>query len=732
MSESSSFETFIRFLSAEGVSQPPGMIETMHYGFALRYGGFREPSVAEEEWASLNTFAPGLTDEQLQKLLPVLDERAWEAGSHEASALAERLWERLSPSAQGAFLAGLARHLYPAPQSTDRPHEDRIERFIADRLPDASLTVHDAAEIAANAIRARKNVLLERVLGHPDFDSGGQISRARTLPDEHHFKKEISQHATRVVDVLLEAAVRCLNADAVDRLLKLGANPNLPCWNLERSFSDWFSLMSFALYSIWSSEQAGAAKRIFHLLLDHGADARGLPCESLNHPLKMALDAGQWDLADRLLDRGADFTGGLECSPESFEKDAPFVPGGLIRFHCGEEELAWVEDSIAPLLPLAKPWEVPLFHKGNGQGGWCGTFLNPLLSDARLERLRHFEKRGLPTRLTPALLISIAKGGDYAVLLYLLRDEPNLPRILFRIRRRFPDFGASGKQAWLGRPQRDRCNELTDFDPGPQTPLELPDGSRIWAFLDSIAPPNHTHGPVTEGCFWVEKITADHRRRSNRVEVRNLRRIWRMANKPGYDIDLRGMIPVVKEVDGCFFLLGVCEEAMVFASEFPEDWQPRVREWIDGPLEEIRLRVRERIDAQMAVNRILPAPVLPEHDLKPYPQEFWPYLRRLRDGIIGVTPQSCEANPDMLDLYTVWERQNKPPRDWKPDPRVAKWPLWPGIPAEMRPFFIWDDLFGKPTIRHDARNDYERAMIHQAVQWNNAQFIKAFESMEPS
>ncbi len=67
-----------------------------------------------------------------------------------------------------------------------------------------------------------------------------------------------------------------------------------------------------------------------------------------------------------------------------------------------------------------------------------------------------------------------------------------------------------------------------------------------------------------------------------------------------------------------------------------------------------------------------------------------------------------------------------------PDSRVSAWWLWSSVPVELRPFFIWDELFGKPTVRHDVRNDYERAMIHQAVQWNNAQFMKAFESMESS
>jgi hypothetical protein len=92
-----------------------------------------------------------------------------------------------------------------------------------------------------------------------------------------------------------------------------------------------------------------------------------------------------------------------------------------------------------------------------------------------------------------------------------------------------------------------------------------------------------------------------------------------------------------------------------------------------------------------------------------------------------MTIESCIKHLDMLNIYSIWEQQNKPPRDFQPNPRVAAWPLWPKVPAELRPFFVWDDLFGKPSVSHKVRNDYEKAMIRQAVNWSNQQFIAALK-----
>ena len=55
-----------------------------------------------------------------------------------------------------------------------------------------------------------------------------------------------------------------------------------------------------------------------------------------------------------------------------------------------------------------------------------------------------------------------------------------------------------------------------------------------------------------------------------------------------------------------------------------------------------------------------------------------------------------------------------------PDPRLLSWEGWRDVPLEFQPFFEIDPVLETPTVRFRADNDYERAMIHKAVQWKNA------------
>jgi hypothetical protein len=414
-----SFHELLRALIEQPVERPPGLMESLHYGFALRYDGYRRVGAGAKECRALEGMADDLDRSQLDMVLPVVERHAWAAGSNLCLNLAGKLWPRLSIGAQGRFLGGAARHL----PLDDQPDEKNLADFMLASLPLAQLDPQSAAECAANAIRAVRSDILTAVLEHSDFDPDAVVER---LSDEfQRFHKEISQHAVRSLDVLLETAVRFKRAEAVELLLKAGASPNLPCWNLERSYSDWFSLLS---YSIDSRAEGEMSDRIVDLLLRYGANPGGLPCEDINQPLKLSFRNKQWFLADRLLDLGADFSGGHGLTQEEFEK-------WPLRYGISNEDLKWVQEKIAPLLPLAEPWEEPMFYSGHAQGGSFSTFLDSLLDGQSLDQLKHFEARGLSTQLSPATFVYIVKWKALDVLLYLLRNEPNLERIVFRARR---------------------------------------------------------------------------------------------------------------------------------------------------------------------------------------------------------------------------------------------------------------------------------------------------------
>lgn len=447
-------EECIKALALTATKRPPGMVDWMHYGFALRYGGNRNYLESEEEWRQLEEDADSLGSEMLMRIPPLFDGHAWTAGTLMMLRLPGLLWPQLTAVARGQYLAGLARHM----RNTEHPLSvEFLNRDLSDGigvptgfdaaaevlrgLPEAGLSAESAAEIGANAIRSNRLDVLDSVLTHPDFNEDGCVTRVNGYPEQMGFEQQLSQHSTRLLDVLLEAAVRCHKPSAMRTLLERGASPNILCWNLERSFNDWFSALSFAIHALRAVEDKAHVQEMIELLIKHGANAEGLACEGLNNPLIHAMRSGRWSLVDSLLEHGARFSGGGDYKPQEFKKEGRFIPAGHPLLHYRQEDLDWVREMISPLVPLAEFWQVPLFHKGNAQCGWTTTFLDYVLADEELPLLKKYEALGLPTTLTPALFLNIVQGGHREALLYLLRDNPNLPQIMFLIQRYKPDFG---------------------------------------------------------------------------------------------------------------------------------------------------------------------------------------------------------------------------------------------------------------------------------------------------
>lgn len=118
--------------------------------------------------------------------------------------------------------------------------------------------------------------------------------------------------------------------------------------------------------------------------------------------------------------------------------------------------------------------------------------------------------------------------------------------------------------------------------------------------MDAVAPPDHNNGPVKEGYFWLEQHSLVHRRRKDRVLVREIKRVWKMVEKPSNNYQMTDMMPVVKEMNGRFFLPGINAGKMQFAQIFPEEWQALVSAWMDAPFEQTKQAFRRRIQEQMS------------------------------------------------------------------------------------------------------------------------------------
>uniref|UniRef100_UPI0037C95C9B hypothetical protein n=1 Tax=Prosthecobacter sp. TaxID=1965333 RepID=UPI0037C95C9B len=101
----------IEALALTGTKRPQGIVDWMHYGFALRYGGLSDFVEGEEEWEQLEKTAGALGKETLIKVLPLVEVRSWTAGSLLMCRLPSLLGPELSAHALGRYLAGLSRHI---------------------------------------------------------------------------------------------------------------------------------------------------------------------------------------------------------------------------------------------------------------------------------------------------------------------------------------------------------------------------------------------------------------------------------------------------------------------------------------------------------------------------------------------------------------------------------------------------------------------------------------------
>lgn len=426
----SSLAEIIEALAAYRSQRPIGMIESMHYGFSLRNHGMFDREEQPEPMLQLERLVGEIGNEWLPQITSLMEVQAWKAGKMQMRALPTRIWSDLTPSARAHYLAGLSYNLmsWLIPPDVNAA----LSEEILQKLETAALDAECAAEIAANAIRSGCLDLLKAVLAHHNFDPNGQVCRDRGPFDQERFSQHLSVLSTRVLDVLLEAAVRCQKPEAASILLDLGASPDLPCWNLERSFNDWFSLLSFSLNGM-NQTDGDAPTALVDLLLEHGADPQGLECEGKNNPLIHAIYRSHWELVDRLLELGARFEGGLDETAKRIQAEPSWM------FY-SQADVDWVNQALGPLIPLVNFWEVPWFHRGHAQGGYTRTFLSYFLKDDELPLLKKYVARGLPTKLTATIVLDMVKGGYCQALSYLLGDNPHLPQILSRICERRPDF----------------------------------------------------------------------------------------------------------------------------------------------------------------------------------------------------------------------------------------------------------------------------------------------------
>lgn len=713
---------------------PRGWFRWLHHSYLSRMPAAVHLDL-EMEWESLELIV--LADaSRLDALLKLhVEAHAWEIGQHGLHTLAESCWDQLSPVARGRMLAGMAEiEILRSPggivleqcsvtsRSNSRSSGPPSAPWILARMHEASLLAESVLEIACCAVWQRNEPMLKEVIYHGKLRLRDTVERMEPFMKdcwsrEGYHATGVARLSSRVIDMVLEASVLRSWKPGVSLALASGANPNLRIWALERNSNEDFTALSFAM--------AGEGSDLVDLLLDAGADTAS---EGSSKCLYLAITKGNDALADRLIAAGLSFDQGDK--PEWLAQSAPgdkIEWENSMSFNCHREDIERAE-RMSQGLPLVHASETAWFYSGDGQGGRYRTILSHFLYHDDVRRLQHFVSQGMPLRISLPDLSTALNWGAYHCLSWILKQWGAPLAYMLRLRRELPDFG-TGRRLWMVQPDSRRIGLLPKFEPGDQTPLELPDGGKLWVDLNAIAGPNHGLGPVTEGAFWVRRTTVTPRRRADCIVLRGVSQGWELKSVPANDYQLRDLLPLIKEVDGVFLHTGLTM-GKVWWQDYPcggpeKQW---IKQWAEGEAwAKIRPQVIDRCSAQRAANINGPSPTLSKEELEGYPHEFHCWLCRTEGGSIDLDEKAARKYPQVIKHYRTWAETNRRrEREFVPDARFEQWPMWEKVPADLRPWFVWNELFSKPTVIHLRHpSDYEKAMIHKAVLWNNDQFILA-------
>jgi hypothetical protein len=349
-----------------------------------------------EEWNELclrfETQSPGLD----RQLIPLVEKHVWEIGRMGLSLLAERVWGDLSRAARGNYLAGISHDV----------NDDTYPDFVA-KTAEADFSPTALCEVGVHLLAFQKREFVMSLLGNPETRTS-EIERfvafrGRVLGQKY---KQLDALSRRVVDILLEAALRFTMVEVVDDLLKRGASPDINLWQLFSSSSERYCALSYAI--------ANELHDCIPMLLEAGADPSGSEFSGRGLPLLMALNEHNWAIADMLLQRGARFVGEKHNSLKVYS-------------YPSDETLDWIRKIAGKKLRL-EPIDIkPQCYIPNGIFGTSHTFLTAIMS-AR-ENIEKYVPLGLDARLTAEELGFGIEVGAVSSLEYLL-DLAKVPESL--------------------------------------------------------------------------------------------------------------------------------------------------------------------------------------------------------------------------------------------------------------------------------------------------------------
>jgi hypothetical protein len=612
-----------------------GWFRWLHCHFYSRqsWAGFSNVEEAGFDWAAVTLL------DDLGDWKSWINPHLWTIGDSGNRLLLEAIWDDLTPQQRGTALAGF---------SENRKSED----WMAPRLAGSSFDALATSELVCNALLHRRSEIIPDILRLSSDLSGSVLRYASPFRREIEASDTAGKLSVRCIDMILEAALIQENLATVRLALDHGADPNIPIWVADRTYTDWQCALSYSI-KIRLLEAAD-------LLLDAGANAVGTPFCTPNLPLFHALEKGRHDLILRLLENGATFA---SVDPDNQRRDRirkvrmekPQIIDPVPDYFFGSfnNSLDWVRTKFGPLIPFVPVEEKQCFYMAHAQGHWT-TFLN--VADCEIPTLGFYRTHGLDIRPSEEEFLTLFKSNAFDILRECLSSLPAASRakVFFRLRRRNPEFGNGTPLDVL--PQADGINAATAFDPGVQEPCILPDGSRLYVDLEAIAPPGHNHGGCPEGCFlhlWEKGI---FRRRGDRTIMKRLVSDWVTHGIPKSPTGHFPNLPVVRWIDGQFIRVGCTAHELENLSRDP-DFKKVVKSWLgSSKICATKEEMLRRIAAQDASNSRSIADKPSKEELEDYPPLFRSFLRTLPNGRIGMPPIMAYRLRTIYEDFQLWEK----------------------------------------------------------------------------
>lgn len=403
--------------------EPRGWFRWLHNHYLGRSGVIHAAltfgDLYKDEWRELSDKPRPLheTIDDPELMIAFLNRHAWMAGMCLLIQTVGTYWLQMDSTARGNFFAGIS----------ERDTSDKMFERAIRNIPKMDFTPESLCQLACNAIKNDRIDLLTLLLPSK-VDLTANIRRFEGFKSSFDENEELEQVSHRVIDMILEAALIRNNPDAVRLALEHGADPNIPLWQLERSFNEKHSGLSYAI----SEDQ----RELAEILLQHGASPSGISFAGQNQELFLAISRGWDDHAEQLIANGAQLS---SPATDAYKKVQKF-------FGHSKEEIDWAHTIIGSLIPLLSVEDKQVFYCGDGQGGQYETILSKVVGN--LKRLKRYEALGLDTRLTAEEFCSAIYWKTSAGLDYLLskHGEDVRDKVFAAIRERKPEFG-TGRSA---------------------------------------------------------------------------------------------------------------------------------------------------------------------------------------------------------------------------------------------------------------------------------------------